>query len=74
MHGNVWEWVEDNWHPDYKGAPLNRSVWQGADISLRVLRGGSWGNDPDVFRSANRSGNQPGVRYGNIGFRVARTL
>ena len=21
MHGNVWEWVEDDWHGNYKGAP-----------------------------------------------------
>ena len=39
-HGNVWEWCEDNWHADYTGAPQDGSVWQGGDISLRVLRGG----------------------------------
>ena len=42
MHGNVWEWVEDAWHPNYQGAPHDGSVWQGGDTSLRVLRGGSW--------------------------------
>src|SRR5262249_449287 len=47
MHGNVWEWVEDNWHPHYQGAPTDGSVWQGGDSSLRVQRGGSWSNYPD---------------------------
>ena len=27
MHGNVWEWVEDVWHPNYRGAPIDGSPW-----------------------------------------------
>ncbi len=27
MHGNVWEWVEDCWHDDYTGAPMNSNAW-----------------------------------------------
>jgi formylglycine-generating enzyme required for sulfatase activity len=44
MHGNVWEWCEDNWHGDYAGnPPSDGSIWAGGDDeSLRVLRGGSW--------------------------------
>ena len=26
LHGNVWEWVEDCWSPDYVGAPKNGSA------------------------------------------------
>ena len=26
MEGNVWEWVEDIWHDDYKGAPVDGRV------------------------------------------------
>lgn len=26
IHGNVWEWVEDCWHPDYNGAPADGRV------------------------------------------------
>lgn len=74
MHGNVWEWVEDNWHPDYQGAPLDGVVWHGGDVSLRVLRGGSWNSKPDGLRSAVRYSNQPTNRVINYGFRVARTL
>jgi formylglycine-generating enzyme required for sulfatase activity len=27
MHGNVWEWVEDDWHHDYRGAPNDGNAW-----------------------------------------------
>ena len=30
MHGNVWEWVEDDWHKNYLGAPSGGSVWKDA--------------------------------------------
>lgn len=74
MHGNAWEWVEDNWHPNFQGAPNDGSVWQGGDTSLRVLRGGSWDCYPVNLRSANRGGSQPVDRDLYIGFRVARML
>jgi len=74
VHGNVWEWIEDNWHADYKGAPQGGSVWQGGDVSLRVLRGGSWLNNPDYCRSAYRNWVPPVNRSINVGFRLARTL
>jgi hypothetical protein len=37
---------------------------------LRVLRGGSWNNNQDNARSANRNRNNPNNRNNNIGFRV----
>jgi formylglycine-generating enzyme required for sulfatase activity len=74
VHGNVWEWCEDNWHADYQGAPQDGSVWQGGDASLRVLRGGSWGVYQDHLRSSIRSRNPPEFRADFTGFRVARGL
>jgi len=35
-----------------------------------VLRGGSWNNNGNNCRSANRNNNQSGDRNNNIGFRV----
>ena len=74
MYGNVWEWREDSWHSSYKGAPADGSVWPGGDTSSRVLRGGSWDDDPRNLRSACRSGVRPGIRNSYFGFRIARTL
>jgi formylglycine-generating enzyme required for sulfatase activity len=27
MHGQVWEWCEDDWHDVYEGAPTDGSAW-----------------------------------------------
>ncbi|MBW4641990.1 MAG: SUMF1/EgtB/PvdO family nonheme iron enzyme [Goleter apudmare HA4340-LM2] len=35
-----------------------------------MLRGGSWNNNPENCRSANRNRNTPDNRNNNIGFRV----
>ncbi|KAM3096212.1 SUMF1/EgtB/PvdO family nonheme iron enzyme [Phormidesmis sp. 146-12] len=72
MHGNVWEWCEDHWHPNYKGAPQNSSAWISKDKDAnRVLRGGSWNVNPWNCRSASRDNGVAGIRsnYG-LGFRV----
>ena len=75
MHGNVWEWCQDTYHESYEGAPDDGSAWEeGEDSSRRVLRGGSWLNDPQDLRSACRSGNNSSSRVSGIGFRLARTL
>ena len=75
MHGNVEEWVEDDWHWSYKGAPDNGSAWidepRGAD---RVFRGGSWYVDAQYCRAANRFDNPPGYPYFYIGFRIVRSI
>jgi formylglycine-generating enzyme required for sulfatase activity len=74
MHGNVWEWCEDNYHPHYQGAPKDGSAWEQGDGSARVLRGGSWFDDRQFLRSADRGWVQPASLYDGVGFRVARTL
>ena len=75
VHGNVWEWVEDCWHENYGGAPLDGGAWvTGGDCGFRMLRGGSWSNYPWNLRSAFRLRNETGVRDSTVGFRVARTL
>ncbi len=71
MHGNVWEWCADTWHHSYNGAPNNGSAWKNDnDNQYRLLRGGSWDNNPQYCRSANRSRNSPGDRNFLVGFRV----
>ena len=75
VHGNVWEWVEDPWHDNYGGAPINGSAWtEGGEASRRVVRGGSWLSYPEDLRSAVRYSNSTVNRYNSLGFRVGRTL
>ena len=69
MHGNVLEWVQDDWHDNYQGAPTNGAAWNSGG-RLRVLRGGSWFNTPYFLRSANRFRLNPDYRYSSFGFRV----
>ena len=74
MHGNVWEWVEDCYHVNYREAPTDGSAWTTAcSNSNRVLRGGSWIDFSVSLRSAYRNGVAPGVRYSYVGVRIART-
>ena len=74
MHGNVWEWVEDCWNDNYRGAPGDGTPRTGGNCSGHVLRGGSWSNDPRILRSANRNGDRSDSRHSNAGFRVARVV
>ena len=73
MHGNVWEWVQDCYHNSYQDSvPKDGSAWEEANCMYRVLRGGSWENDPAGLRSAIRGGRSQTERVANSGFRVAR--
>jgi formylglycine-generating enzyme required for sulfatase activity len=76
VHGNVFDWVEDCWHNDYQGAPFDGTAWTVAcvDSGRRVIRGGSWVNDPGRLRSAVRFAEAANGRYNRVGFRVARML
>lgn len=66
--------VEDNWHANYEGAPVDGRPWIGGNNTRRVLRGGSWSYNPRNLRSANRREDQQGNRNAGDGFRVAKTL
>ncbi len=74
MVGNVWEWTEDCWNPNYQGAPADGSPWTSGDCNPRVVRGGSWVDFPDGLRSAYRYWYASANRSYGLGFRVARTL
>ncbi len=67
MHGNVYEWCSD-WWDSYSESPASDPTGPSSG-TLRVFRGGSWNNDAQYCRSANRNGNTPTNRSRNIGFR-----
>ena len=71
MHGNVWEWCQDIWHKNYKGAPKDGSAWMsGGKPTYHNLRGGSWANDAGNARSACRFGLNSDSRLNMTGFRL----
>jgi formylglycine-generating enzyme required for sulfatase activity len=74
VHGNVWEWTEDCWNESNQGNPGDGSARSTGDCSRRVVRGGSWGSNPQELRSASRDPYTAGARITTFGFRLARTL
>ncbi|MEO7064588.1 MAG: SUMF1/EgtB/PvdO family nonheme iron enzyme [Dokdonella sp.] len=74
MAGNVSEWVEDCWHDNYVRAPRDSAAWVNPGCERRVVRGGSWGSDPEQVRSAFRIPARADMRSARVGFRVARDL
>jgi formylglycine-generating enzyme required for sulfatase activity len=71
MSGNVREWVQDCWHPDYADAPVDNQPWITGDCNRRVLRGGAWNQDPTSLRSAERDWDDRNFRFTDRGFRLA---
>lgn len=77
MHGNVWEWCEDDWHNSYGCAPSDGSAWtdnEQTSQGYECYRGGSWAVVPRDCRSASRGHATPLCIDNYIGFRVARAF
>ncbi len=73
MLGNVYEWVEDHWHKNYRGAPNDGRAWVDAEAqenNPRVRRGGSWLRHRGYARCALRYRVNPINRQVDAGFRV----
>jgi len=72
--GNVYEWVHDCYHRNYRNAPDDGSVWVGGDCNVRVVRGGAYRSPADSMRVENREKFKSNKGQYNVGFRVARDL
>jgi formylglycine-generating enzyme required for sulfatase activity len=74
MHGNVWEWVQDEYHSNYQDAPSDGRAWDDGSSSNRVMRGGVWNYYTENCRSANRVSLDADYRDDFIGFRLLREM
>jgi formylglycine-generating enzyme required for sulfatase activity len=70
--GNVLEWTQDCYQPNYDGAPSDGSAWVSPGCSARVARGGAFNRPAKSMRSAARVEFPPDTRVNMLGFRLAR--
>jgi formylglycine-generating enzyme required for sulfatase activity len=74
LSGNVLEWCADGWQPDLAAGDLI-DPFEAGDVGInRLYRGGSIGGPAKGVRAARRSKDTPGNRYGDLGFRLIRSL
>jgi formylglycine-generating enzyme required for sulfatase activity len=72
MVGNVWEWTEDAGSL-YVADPVSDPQGPATGRS-RIVRGGSFGDDPSSLRVSNRTPNLSDRINVNVGFRCARDV
>jgi formylglycine-generating enzyme required for sulfatase activity len=70
MHGNVWEWCEDEFLAGFDGHPVDGSVRSDRRGTGRVMRGGGYLASADYCRCGYRNRGLPGMPGGAFGFRV----
>lgn len=74
--GNLWEWVMDDWHPDYKNAPTKGSWCLDRTCApqprgAKTYRGGGWYHEGEAVSGTSRGFGDPDFQGVGIGFRCA---
>ncbi len=77
MHGQLYEWCGDLWHPSPMGGPQDGTPWEDPDPSPeaapraenRLLRGGCWIDVPSRCRAAYRHCLLPAYDNNGVGVR-----
>ncbi len=73
MAGNLWEWVQDGYDPEYYAWSPYENPPGPVRATKAVFRGGSWLTPPDMLRSSNRNSDIPTRKSRDVGFRCARS-
>jgi formylglycine-generating enzyme required for sulfatase activity len=74
MHGNVWEWCEDDWQENYLNAPTNGDALINRAGESKVIRGGAWLYFAGCCRCSMRNQDLHNARHHYYGFRVLLSL
>jgi len=76
MTGNVRQWVADNWHDSYEGAPGDGGAWLlNPTNEAKTIRGGSYMDGILEMRVSYRTYfGSPVASDGNVGFRCAKDI
>lgn len=78
IYGNVGEWVQDEYHISYKGAPSDGRAWENSfpcvSVPVRIRRGGGWNGNAGCCRSAERLFAAQDRKLNSLGFRVVREI
>ena len=75
MHGNVWEWCEDEWDEAYFLRATDHDPLATGEGGFRAIRGGGWLDAAERASSAQRVWFDPTFRYCLLsGFRVVVEL
>jgi len=72
MHGNVSEWVQDRYDPDYYDLAPDDDPPGSLYGTARVIRGGNFTSLPWALRSAHRGKAPPEQRRQSVGARIVR--
>jgi formylglycine-generating enzyme required for sulfatase activity len=73
MHGYLWEYVSDDWHENYVGAPIDGSSRLPRESETRrIIRGGSWMERYECHRSAYRQPIEVSAKGEGIGLRCIK--
>ena len=71
LHGNISEWVQDDYQPTYPDGELNPLFIGG---SYALTRGGNYTSSPNQLKSSYRNLVLDDTRNDFIGFRIVRSI